>query len=143
MNSRAIAVLVLTDVTQKGKSLTVALEQRLSVASDAKALVSELSYGVLRWHNRLEAILNCLLKKPFKAKDSDINNLTLVGLYQLIYMRVPDHAAIYETVSAVKELKKTWAKSVINGVLRAYQRDFVAINASVDLNPVARYSHPA
>ena len=143
MNSRALAVLVLTDVTQKGKSLTVTLKQRLNNVTDTKALVSELSYGVLRWHYRLVAILNSLLKKPFKEKDSDIKNLALVGLYQLIYMRVPDHAAIYETVSAVKDLKKTWAKSVVNGVLRAYQRDSTAINAKIDSNPVARYSHPA
>jgi len=157
MNPRAIAVFVITDVNQRGKSLTVALEQRLSDAgeSDAhksnahksnvhknRALISELSYGVLRWQYRLAAILKSLLKKPFKAKDNDIHNLALVGLYQLIYMRVPDHAAIYETVCAVKALKKPWAKSVINGVLRSYQRDSKAIIAQIDIDSEIRYSHP-
>ena len=40
-----------------------------------------------------------------QAKDSDVHALLLVGLYQLMEMRVPEHAAVSETVNATENLK--------------------------------------
>ena len=37
-------------------------------------------------------------------------------------MRIPDHAAINETVSATGELNKRWARGLSNAVLRNYRR---------------------
>jgi len=50
---------------------------------------------------RLDFILNELLDKPIK--DTEIKALALVGLYQLNYMRVKQHAAVSETVLAAKK----------------------------------------
>ncbi len=44
--------------------------------------------------------------------------MLLVGTYQLLYLRTPDHAALNETVAAVRQLKKPWAKGLVNAVLR-------------------------
>jgi 16S rRNA (cytosine967-C5)-methyltransferase len=63
-----------------------------------------------------------------------------MGLYQLKYMRVKPHAAVSETVAAAK--KKTWAKSLINGVLRQYIREQDILEGKADKNPSAFYSHP-
>lgn len=106
------------------KSLTEAFSQNSTqLKLQDQALVKEIGYGVCRWKNRLEAQLNELMKKPLKAKDLDLHCLLLTSLYQLLYLRVPDHAVISEAVNTVTELKKVWAKSLVNAVLRQAQRE--------------------
>ena len=144
MNTRALAAKILTDVNACGVSLTDALAERqrqLSEKND-QALLQELSYGVTRWWWQLDAVIGQLLEKPLKAKDSDIKHLMMTGLYQMRYMRVPDHAAVAETVNATIALKKPWAKNLVNAVLRNYQRNAENIHAALQDNLVASYSHP-
>ncbi len=107
-----------------------------------RALMQELCYGVLRWESRLTAILQYLMHKPLKKRDADIHSLLLLGLYQLIYMRTPDHAAVTETVAAVKVLNKAWASGLVNAVLRGYVRDARRIAAEVDRDEAAACAHP-
>jgi 16S rRNA (cytosine967-C5)-methyltransferase len=144
MNIRALAARILVDVHVHGVSLTDALLDRLPAVRELQdqGLVQEMCYGVSRWWWHLDAILALLLDKPLKAKDADIKHLMMVGLYQLHYMRVPDHAAVAETVSACLTLKKTWAKNLVNAVLRNYQRRAEQLHAQLKDNPVAEYSHP-
>jgi 16S rRNA (cytosine967-C5)-methyltransferase len=83
-----------------------------------------------------------LLQKPFKAADADVEALLLVGLYQLLYTRVPAHAAIGETVGCADKLKKPWAKALLNAVLRRAQRESEALLAELEHDPVVRTAHP-
>ena len=80
-------------------------------------------FGSLRYFEPISAILGQLLVKPLKQKDKDIECLLRVGLYQLIYQRVPDHAAVNETVAVTKKIKKKWSRGLVNGVLRSFLRD--------------------
>lgn len=122
MNTRALAARVLVPVLQQKSSLDASIE--LSKVDDAnRPWVKECCFGVCRYYFSLQAITEKLLSKPFRNKDADIHALVLVGLYQLWHMRVPDHAAINETVNATKPLKKLWAKNLVNGVLRNFLRD--------------------
>lgn len=82
------------------------------------------------------------MQKPFKATDTDIHALLLIGLYQLLYTRIPPHAAIGETVGCADKLKKGWAKGVLNAVLRRAQREGETLLAEVDRDPSARLGHP-
>ena len=140
MNTRLIAARVISNVLQDGKSLNTALDNALlSVESTKdKAFIQALCYGVCRYFYRLSFILNELLDKPIK--DSEINALALVGLYQLNYMRVKQHAAVSETVLAAK--KKTWAKSLVNALLRTYLRQQGVLEQKADENVAASVSHP-
>ena len=125
MNPRAVAARILDQVCFQGRSLTQVLSQTLENLQDKtqNPLIQEICYGVLRDYPRLSAITEGLLKKPFKTKDGDVQSLLLVGLYQLIAMRVPDHAAVSETVAATKDLKKPWARGLANAVLRNFLRE--------------------
>ncbi|HBL01209.1 MAG TPA: 16S rRNA (cytosine(967)-C(5))-methyltransferase, partial [Aeromonas salmonicida] len=76
----------------------------------------------LRWLPRLDAAVSEMMDKPLKNKSRIFHYLILVGLYQLIYTRIPAHAAVAETVNAVKLLKGTSLRGLINGVLRNFQR---------------------
>ena len=142
MDVRVAAAKALEEVIRHGRSLSSAIPHwQNKVDGRDRALLQELCYGVLRWYGRLEAIASQLLRKPFKAKDTDVLCLILIGLYQMLYLRVPDHAAVSETVAAAGALKKPWARSLVNAVLRHFQRQQVAILASLQ-DPVARYAHP-
>ena len=144
MNPRLAAVNVLQQVFDQGRSLPDALEAIQTRIPDQKgrALTQALAYGVLRHRFSLDAVLRQLLKKPLKAKDADLRYLLLLGLYQIIHMRVPDHAAVSETVKLTPALKKNWARAMVNGVLRNYLRQADALQAQAQKNDESRYEHP-
>jgi 16S rRNA (cytosine967-C5)-methyltransferase len=126
-----------------GRSLDAALSQSTGVSDDRdRALAAELSYGVCRWYRRLDALLQQLLAKPLKARDRDLHVLMLVGAYQLLYSRVPEHAALSATVEGARGLGKPWASKLVNGVLRRLQRERTRLEAHVDAIPAQRYALP-
>ncbi len=145
MSTRATAALLLQQVIYHGDSLTDALQQTAAQAVPAteQALLRDICFGALRWHERLSAILAQLVSKPLKAADKDVECLLRVGLYQLIYQRTPDHAAVNETVKAVKKLRKQWAEKLVNGVLRRFLRERDSLLAQADQQATARYAFPA
>jgi 16S rRNA (cytosine967-C5)-methyltransferase len=128
----------------EGRSLSTLIPQQLSAITDERdrALAQELSYGTLRCYPRLQALLNQLLQKPLKSRDRDITALLLTGCYQLLYMRVADHAAVNETAGAAKLLGKRWAVGLVNGVLRRLQRERQTLLAGVELVEEAHYAMP-
>ncbi|HVE44920.1 MAG TPA: 16S rRNA (cytosine(967)-C(5))-methyltransferase RsmB [Gammaproteobacteria bacterium] len=142
-NSRVIAAQIIQAVYH-GRSLTDSLAQHGASVKEVRdrAFIQAICYGVCRLSARLTIILNMLLEKPLKAKDADVHALLLVGLYQLTEMRVPDHAAVAETVSAVHALKKNWAKGLVNAVLRGYLRRKEEINQQIQHHEEAVYAHP-
>ncbi|MGB5407514.1 MAG: 16S rRNA (cytosine(967)-C(5))-methyltransferase RsmB [Thiogranum sp.] len=141
---RKIAAQMVFHVLDQGESLNSLLAPQLAKLGDPRqrALAQELTFGTLRWCYRLEAVLNRLLKKPLKKKDRDVHALLLVGLYQLLFLEMPPHAAVSETVGVVRQLGKEWAAGLVNGVLRNAQRQYSALLESVDGAASARWSHP-
>ncbi len=142
MNLRQLAAKVLVSVIKDGQSLTSALDSHIpnDLEPQGKAFVQALCYGVCRYYHQLQFVLSQLLNKPLKNKDCDINALMLAGLYQLQFMRVKPHAAVSETVAAAR--KKAWAKSLINAVLRQFQRRQQEFEILEQHSPGAFYSHP-
>ena len=141
---RVLAVQALMAVAVEDQTLTQAADQAAAACGDPRdaALVKELCYGTLRWQPRLEAWLGKLLQRPMKPSDQDVRFLLLLGLYQLAYLRIPDHAAVQQTVEACRILEKSWAASLVNAVLRRFQRERAGIEAAVADDPQARYAHP-
>ena len=143
MNPRLAAAQALTSVLQGRASLGSSLPPLLErVEARDRGLVQELAFGTARWQPRLALLVEKLLEKPFKAADRDVEALLLVGLYQLLYTRVPAHAAIGETVGCSDKLKKPWAKGLLNAVLRRAQREGEALFAELERDPVSRTAHP-
>ncbi len=143
-NPRLLAAHLVVAVLQQGNSLNRVLAAQLGEVTDPRqrALAQKLVYGTLRWYHRLEAVLAQLLGKPMKSRDRDLHALLLVGLYQLLVMEAPAHAAVSETVQATRALGKEWARGLVNGVLRNALRRGEALLAQADAEPVARWSHP-
>ncbi|HEX7034688.1 MAG TPA: 16S rRNA (cytosine(967)-C(5))-methyltransferase RsmB [Pseudomonadales bacterium] len=84
----------------------------------ASPLTQELLLGCLRHFFSLEREVAGLLHRPMKPKDRDVWLLMLIGVYQLRFTRIPDHAAIFETVAACTTFGKPWAAKLVNAVLR-------------------------
>ena len=140
---RATAAWVIADVLQ-GSSLTDALGRReKKVGESDRALLQELGYGTCRWYYRLEFLAAKLLSKPLKPREQVVKALILVGLYQLLFSRVPAHAAIGETAGAARLLGRPWATGLVNAVLRRFQREGEALLQEAIEVPGARYSQPA
>jgi len=131
-------------VLDQGQSLGSLLGPQLAALDDPRqrALAQELVFGTLRWSYRLEALLAQLLVKPLKKKDRDLHALLLVGLYQLLILEIPAHAAVSETVEVARQLGKNWAAGMVNGVLRNAQRRSSALVKIVEATAAARWSHP-
>ena len=144
LSPRLAATRALILVMRDGRNLPDALEgllNRVQTERD-RALTQAMAYGVLRWYWRLDWLLSQLMQTPLKTRDIDIQACLLLGLYQLLEMRIPDHAAVAETVKLASQLKKVWAKKLINGVLRNLVRQRETLLASMQLHAVARTAHP-
>ena len=141
---RLLAIQVLKQLLLEGRSLNDALPAAQHRLTEPKqqALLQEFCFGVTRWRGRLDAIAAQLLQKPLKRKDFDLQLLILLGLYQLTYMRLADHAAVSQTAETARELGKSWAVGLVNGVLRNFQRRESELLDRVDQNPAAHYSSP-
>ncbi|KTC10272.1 16S rRNA methyltransferase [Pseudomonas marginalis ICMP 9505] len=143
MNPRLAAAKALAAVLNGKASLNSSLPTQMDKVEDRdRGFTQDLAFGTARWQPRLSALAAKLLQKPFKAADADVEALLLVGLYQLLYTRVPAHAAIGETVGCAEKLKKPWAKALLNAVLRRAQRESEALLAELEHDPVVRTAHP-
>nr|ACY24835.1 ribosomal RNA small subunit methyltransferase B [uncultured organism] len=141
---RAAAAQVLAKILQGQGSLSSLLPTiQPQVAEQDRPLLQELCFGTCRYQPQLSAYVECLVDKPLRAKDSDIQALLLLGLYQLLHTRIPDHAALGETVEVTRFLKKPWATSLVNGVLRKFQRDKSKLDKLLAQNYSFQTNHPA
>jgi 16S rRNA (cytosine967-C5)-methyltransferase len=125
-----------------GRSLDDTLSRETAGLSPADAaLAKAIAYGVVREHRLLAALAARMLQKPLN-REPVLEALLLCGLHQLRAMRVAPHAAISETVAAVDALKKPWAKGLVNALLRRFQRERAALEASLSDDPPLRLSYP-
>ena len=139
-----VASQILSKVFEDQQSLATLLPIKLDKMLDPRerAFAQALCFGVIRHYYSLNFILNMLLDKQLKKKDSDIKALILIGLYQLDHMRTPAHAAVSASVESCKVLKKSWAKNLVNAVLRRYQREHDKFPELITVNDSAKYEHP-
>lgn len=143
MNVRVACARILSAVMHRDASLNTLLpEYSGQVPERDSNLLQELCYGTLRHYPALVAISAKLLGKPLKGKDADVQALLLCGLYQIREMRTPAHAAVNESVAACQELKKPWARGMMNAALRRYLRERAEIDSSCAVDDDYRTLHP-
>jgi len=141
-NLRSLAAQLIERVVDKGESLSAILPGAQKNLSDKDgALLQELCFGVMRTLPQLEALIGKLMERTLTGKQRVLHYLLMVGLYQLLYTRVPAHAALAETVAGAEVLKRTALKGLLNGVLRQFLRQQEALLAEVDQGS-QRYWHP-
>ncbi len=143
MSARSEAARTIGQLLSNGESLNTLLPRNLKrVPKQDQGLYQELCYGTLRWYPKLNLYLNALLDKPFKPKDFDIQALLACALYQICATRIPPHAAVNESVACCAQLKKPWAKGLVNAVLRRFQREQEQLDRLLATKPAFIFAHP-
>jgi 16S rRNA (cytosine967-C5)-methyltransferase len=139
---RAEAAKAVDAVVAQGRSLDAVLaELDEQINSADQPLIKMLCYGTLRHHFRLRADLAKLLDRPLKVRDSVIESLLAIGLFQLTDTRIPDHAAVSMTVEAARHLRRPKYAGLINAVLRNFLRQDIGRQEAGD--DESRFNHPA
>ncbi len=132
-NDREIALQALLKLVEKKHALSHLKMQLTPFAQN-------LCFGVCRHYFELTAITNYLLKKPLKK--TNIQLVLLIGLYQLKVLELPEYAVLNETVGLLKKPSLTWAKSLVNAILRRYCREKTDIHAALLTQPAYLYNYP-
>ncbi|MDO5768368.1 MAG: transcription antitermination factor NusB [Psychrobacter sp.] len=112
-----VAVINTLLAIEQGKSLTTLLDPLLnSLKGEDKAFAHALLLTTLRHWYATARLLDSLADNPI---DEVAVRVTIqVGITQLLYLHVADHAAIHETVEAVKKIDLARASGLINAILR-------------------------
>ncbi|MCH8506058.1 MAG: 16S rRNA (cytosine(967)-C(5))-methyltransferase RsmB [Ectothiorhodospiraceae bacterium] len=144
-DARQVAAAAVRDVLAAGRSLSDCLSPLLASLTDPgeRSLAQELAFGTLRWQPRLAFWLSRLLERPLKARDSEVQAVLLVGLYQCSGTRMPAHAAVATAVDAARALSQPWAAGMANAVLRRFLRERQQLEAAAEQDAEAASAHPA
>ncbi|MDR0532218.1 MAG: 16S rRNA (cytosine(967)-C(5))-methyltransferase RsmB [Oscillospiraceae bacterium] len=124
-NPRETACRLLEQIYARRSYANLALDAQLkrqkTPPADA-AFCTALVCGVIERRRTLDYQLEGLLAKPVEQLPRQTLAALRMGLYQLFYMdRVPDHAAIHESVELVKRRGAGHTAGLVNAVLRRAQ----------------------
>jgi 16S rRNA (cytosine967-C5)-methyltransferase len=145
-DARALALAVLSRVDQGGAYADLALHAALAKSRldlRDRAFATELCYGTLRWRGRLDFLLAQVLAKPLARLEPRVLDVLRLGAYQLVFCdRVPDAAAVSESVRLAHATGLGRASGLVNAALRrlARERDAIALPALAD-DPLAHLVH--
>ena len=141
LNLRAKAAKLLDHVIINRQSLDPQFSQLSQYSAKDQSLIKNICYGVLRHYFLYQKIIDHLVKK-IKPKDHIVKSLLMVGLYQLHQTRIPNYAAVSETVSACKQLKKPFFTGLVNKVLKRASAELDTLINQAQQAIEAKYNHP-
>ena len=143
MNAREIALSCLIELTKNKDPISSVIDKtfvRYKLDAQERRLANTLVYGVVRWKQQLDWVLEHFVNPKFRL-DTFHRSILRLGAYQLLHLDgIPAYAAIYETVKLAKKNKKT--KGFINAVLRSVQRGKAELSyPSLDTHPIEHISY--
>ena len=130
-NARYVAVNALIKVNREGAYSNLTFDKQLQgedLSDKDKALATSLFYGVLDRKITIDYIIKQFSKTPIRK----ISPLTLealrIGIYQLMFLeRIPESAAVNESVNIVKKSKESRNSGFVNAILRNVVRNPVTL----------------
>ncbi len=151
INPREVAAEVIMSVMKDGEYNNVALKRLLKQngAMDLKdkAFVTEITNGTLRNIFYIDYIINCISTVKTEKMKPWILAVMRNAVYQMIFMNVPESAAVNEAVELVKSKGFGKLSGFTNGVLRNIARNYNKITLPNEENQPSKYlsikySHP-
>lgn len=124
-NPRELALLILIE-TQRGSYSNLALNKYLKgdISPQDRAFVTELVYGVIKYKLRLDYIISQFSKIKTSKMSYSVINILRLGVYQMFFLdKVPDFAAINESVDLAKKRENRKTANFVNAVLRNIARN--------------------
>ena len=146
-DARLLAFEALVEVEIHGSYSNLVLPKMLgksTLSPEDRAFASELVYGSLRMKGRHDALIAQASDRPLSQIDVKVLIILRIGVHQLTQMRVPSHAAIYETVELAKRAAGKSSGSFINAILRNIDGQTGGIGDDRDqlTHMSLEYSHP-
>lgn len=147
MSARSVAVKVLSEIERKGSYSNIAADFAINQSGlerkDA-AFMSMLVYGVLQRKITLDFVIAKNSQKGLSKIHPLVLNTLRVGIYQLLFMdRVPESAAVNESVKIIKKSKQSFAAGFVNAILRKVAGSKKQIFNEIDINDISvKYSCP-
>lgn len=148
--ARLTALRVLESCRTHGAWADAALKAQLSrdgLSGPDAALCSRIVYGVLQNQMLLDFYLAAYCSQKPDHLQAPLLNILRMGAYQILYLdKIPDSAAVNESVELAKIMKRGQASGLVNAVLRKISRNKQELPAMPDRDEVTalsiRYSHP-
>jgi 16S rRNA (cytosine967-C5)-methyltransferase len=127
--TRRLAVDIISNVLENGRQLDFELDARAQTPAfrdlDPKdrGLMRAIVGMTLRRLGEIDDILDELMARPLPDKAARIRHILRVGAAQLLFLDVPDHAAVSISVELadMDRIARGW-KGLVNGVLRTLAR---------------------
>ena len=147
-NPRQIAFEALIKTLRDGGFSNLTLDATLSKSeldTRDKSFVSNLFYGVIERQLTIDYQLSKYLSKPLKKLKPEVLMLLRIGAYQILFMdKVPDSAAVNESIKLSKKNGATYASGLINAVLRKVSAKGVVLpdENNTDEHLSVKYSCP-
>jgi 16S rRNA (cytosine967-C5)-methyltransferase len=135
--ARAAAFDILLRVEREGSYASELLHSTTHnhLSKSDHALTTEIVMGVLRWRSSLDDEIATASSQPLSKLDLDILISLRLALYQLRWLdRIPQHAALHESVELVKRARKRSAVPFVNAVLRKLSAAPKKNSPTVDAN---------
>ena len=134
-SARGVALELLTEVLEKKRPLDELLDGNRGLAAlepRDRAFAYLMTATVLRRLGQIDALIAHALARPLPAKAATAQNLLRLGIAQLLFLKVPAHAAVGETVELAEAMNWGGFKGLINAVLRRLGAEGEAILAAQD-----------
>ena len=117
------------------------------LSREDRALAQEIVLGVLRWQRSLDYFIECYSERSIARLDLPVLIALRMGVYQLRYLsRIPQSAAVNESVNIVKRARTASAAPLVNAVLRQAARHLDETAGDGLVDPLERasveLSHP-
>lgn len=120
MDDRFLAYKILLKIERDKAYSNIAVDAVLKNNNVVSApFVCQIVYGVIERKITLDYILSQFLTQPLKKLNPQVLTILRMGVYQIKFMdKVPDSAAVNESVKLVKKVKCAYASGLVNSVLR-------------------------
>ena len=135
--SRQAAASILRNVLERrlafDEAVTLAMRGQSALDGRDRALARAMAFVALKHFGTIRFLLQNLLRQPLADLPPDAAAALQIGAAQLLYMGVPDHAAVDAAVDLVKRSARSDALGgVVNAVLRRLSREKDELLARAD-----------
>ena len=127
MNSRELALNILYKVEYGEGYANIEIDKEFNktdLSSADKALASEIVYGVLTWKLTIDEIIKMYSSIRLKKISPWILNTLRIGIYQIVFLdRIPESAAVNESVKLAKKYGHEASARFVNAILRKIEKN--------------------
>lgn len=141
-SARQIAFEILLKIEKNKAYSNLAIDSAVKAScpdSTDCAFISRLVYGVTERKITLDYVISGYLSEPISKLKKEVLVILRLGTYQLLFSdKIPDSAAVNESVKLAKNNRCGFASGLVNAVLRNVAKH--GFSVPEDLEPVKRIS---